>query len=108
MEVAAAPAVLSVDVGLSAFGRGQSQIPVQSSCPFGSPWDIGMSSASQTVDDMNGSMYLDDFIPLDELLEVSLHSMDSACSDRTDFQVRYRSHIHRCCREAIMVIVILE
>ena len=32
-------------------------------------------------------MNLDDFIPLDELLEASLQSIDSTCSDRTSFQV---------------------
>lgn len=56
-------------------------------CPIDSPWDIE-TPAPHKLDDLNASMNLDDFIPLDELLEVSLQSLDSTCSDRTEFQVQ--------------------
>ena len=64
----------------------QPQYTLPPACPIDSPWDIEDSSARK-MDEMGASMNLDDFIPLDELLEASLQSLDSTCSDRTSFQV---------------------
>ena len=58
-----------------------------SACPIDSPWENENTSARK-LDEIGASMNLDDFIPLDELLEASLHSIDSTCSDRTSFQVK--------------------
>ena len=67
-------------------GPTQPRSAVRSYCPFDSPWDNDAANTGR-MDDMSVSMNLDDFIPLDELLDASLHSLDSACSDRTTFQV---------------------
>ena len=68
------------------FSIRQSHFTLPPACPIDSPWDIEQTSA-RNLDEIGTSMNLDDFIPLDELLEASLQSLDSTCSDRTTIQV---------------------